>query len=198
MLESQTLGLQVLDISCFWCLFLVWFGFVFVCLFVFLLLSLFMAQLPFVFQNFNCKLQILIFILLLSYCHPGDSVLLRGLTCPGLNRSCLEDDFIFRSSLWAALIWSSPDCLIQYLLWKSPSCLSLSQCNDKAELEKGPGPYPKCACVAEPVGHSFYLLFTIRVTHKICGVGWNSVPQNLLPGEHSYQLVSFRTYKRPK
>lgn len=118
----------------------------------FLLLSLYMAHLPFVFQNFNCKLQILLLILPLSYLHPGDSVLLWGLTCPGLNWSCPEDDFIFSSSLWAALICSSPDCLIQYLLRKSLSRLSLSRRNDKAEPEKGPGPYPKRAWAAEPRG----------------------------------------------
>lgn len=40
---------------------------------LFLILSLYMAHLPFVFQNFNCKLQILLLILPLSYLHPGDS-----------------------------------------------------------------------------------------------------------------------------
>lgn len=75
------------------------------------LLSLYVLHLPFVFQNFSCKLQIL-FILPLLYERLGDSALLWGLPCPGLNWSCPEDDFIFSRFLCTAVVWSSPECLI--------------------------------------------------------------------------------------
>lgn len=113
------------------------------------LLSLYVAHLPFVFQSFSCKLQIL-FIPPLVYVRLGDSALLWGLLCPGLNWSCPEDDFIFSCFLCTAVIWSSPECPIHYLLWKSLSCLSLLRCKDKADLEKGPVLYPKSAWVVEP------------------------------------------------
>lgn len=118
------------------------------------LLSLYVAHLPFVFWNFSREFQI-DFILPLFYVHLGDSALLWGLMCPGLNWSCPEDGFIFSFFLCAAVTWSSPEWLIQYLLWKSLSCLSLLQCKDKADLQKGPVPYPKPAWVARPCGTPF-------------------------------------------